>query len=526
MILLKIGSNPQCDIVLKSNKVSSLHAEITVLNNGDILLEDKNSLNGTFIMNQKIQPATTVSIKRGDAIRFGDTELQWAQVPYPENNSAYKKVLGIGSNFRNEIQVTGNTVSRFHATLKVDKKGRAFIEDHSLNGTTVNGNRIASHQNIRVKPNDAVVVGGVPINIKNYVGGNMAGTVLKVLCGIAALALLVFGIKWLIGGHNGDTNPPLKALAQATPFVYGAYYVEVTIKDDPFVGLLSGWPEKWQFGIDSDGDLRLGTLTGADVSPIQFSGTAFFISEFGEMGTNRHIAVPWEYLTPVEMNEIRQQMQKQVGTNIGTMSDLIAQILRSAIYSDVLTMEDAVAYLERFAKSEFIISGRFDYLGIILPGRSFTTLSDLESCQVIAESGDANRDVALIRLNTRQTPDYIVKNGYYKIENARVDESTLSITDDQLRIIGYPGGMSVGFKTGNGEEINPSVHSATLSKKPDRNGFQVQTVGLGGQSGSPVIDAKRNLVGVFYGGLKNNEISYCCNIRHLVDLFNENKVKD
>ena len=88
MRLLKIGRDPSCDIVLYSEKVSSLHAEITLMNSGDILLEDKGSRNGTFIQNQAIKPGKPVNVRRGDAIRFGDVELQWSQVPMPEDNSA------------------------------------------------------------------------------------------------------------------------------------------------------------------------------------------------------------------------------------------------------------------------------------------------------------------------------------------------------------------------------------------------------------------------------------------------------
>ena len=80
MRLLKVGRDSNCDIVLHSDKASALHAEITILNNGDILLEDKNSYNGTFVMNRPIKPGTQVSIKRGDAIRFGDVELIWNQM--------------------------------------------------------------------------------------------------------------------------------------------------------------------------------------------------------------------------------------------------------------------------------------------------------------------------------------------------------------------------------------------------------------------------------------------------------------
>ena len=524
MKLIKIGSNSQNDIVLKSDKVSGLHAEITLLNNGDILLEDKNSLNGTFVQNHRVAPDTPVTIKRGDSVRFADTELDWSRMPMPDDNRKYKKILGIGSNFRNEIQVTGQTVSRFHATLKEDKQGRAFIEDHSLNGTAINGKRIPAHQDVRLNAGDTVVVGGVPVDLKPYIRVNHGRSLLKVLAGIAAVVLLGLAVWWVVGNMGKSKNPPIEALVQATPCVYGAYYIDVTINDDPFVGLIKNWPEVWRFGVDNNGKLRLSTMTNIDVSPIEFNGTAFFISPYGELGTNRHIAVPWEYLTKAEISEINQQMQECVG-NTGRLREALLDILSNNIKNNVLNYETAVAYMERFSKSGFDISGHFEYLGIILPGYNVSTLSDLMSCQVIAESGDPKKDVALIRLNTQQTPEFIVQKGFYNIETARVDESQLTISEGQLRIIGYPGGMNVGFKTGNGAEINPTVHNTSLSKLPDENNFQLQTVGLGGQSGSPIIDGKGNLIGVFHSGIQNNEIAYGCNIKHLVELYNHNKVK-
>ena len=51
MKLIRIGSSQSCDIVLNSKYVSSLHAELTVLDDGKIILEDKNSRNGTTVGN-------------------------------------------------------------------------------------------------------------------------------------------------------------------------------------------------------------------------------------------------------------------------------------------------------------------------------------------------------------------------------------------------------------------------------------------------------------------------------------------
>lgn len=531
MRLLKIGSSQDCDIVLNSRKVSALHAEITLLNNGDILLEDKGSTNGTFVNNQPVKPGASVPIRRGDLVRFADMELQWASVPQPTNNSMFKKIYGIGSNMRyNEIQVPGNSVSRFHATLKIDKRGRAYIEDHSMNGTTVNGKRITSHQNIRVKRNDDVVVGGVPINLKQYIKPDVWSTVAKVTGGVAAAAAVVALVVMLWHPNHGDGNPPVEALMQATPCVIGSYYIDVTIKDDPFKDLFKGmWPESWQFGYDYNNDEWI--LGGSD--PCIYYGTAFFISQYGEMGTNRHIAVPWESVkaSGTDKLSIRMQMIEKMNEIFGDyrkeQSRIEAEkVFIRAAYGVEVDESDEEKFFRQvmalFDKCEFEISGHFQYLGILLPGHNFTTLSDLMSCQVIAESGDPEKDVALLRLNTPRTPEHIVKKGYYQIRNARLDETKLALSE-QLQTIGYPAGLGIGLNMGNGRELNPTIYNTNLSRKPDDNRFQVQTVTMGGQSGSPVFDGKRNLVGVLFGMYTNTQITYCCNIKHLVELYEKHK---
>ena len=119
MKLLKIGSSSSCDIVLHSEFVSGHHAEMILLDSGEIILEDKNSTNGTFVGNKKINSNTEVTVRRGDYIRFADVELQWAHVPVLENSNKYKSIINIGTNFRNDIIITGNYPSRLHAVLKV-----------------------------------------------------------------------------------------------------------------------------------------------------------------------------------------------------------------------------------------------------------------------------------------------------------------------------------------------------------------------------------------------------------------------
>lgn len=508
MRLLKIGRDSSCDIVLNSDKVSSLHAEITLLDSGDILLEDKESRNGTFIMNHLIKPGTPVTIKRGDAIRFADVELIWNQVPMPEDNSNYKAVYGIGSNFRNDIQISGNTVSRFHATLKIDKKGRAYIIDHSKNGTTVNGQKIKSNRLVRIKRSDAIVCGGNPVNVKQFIRNDYAK-----IAQIAAMVVVLLGVGF--GGYelfkyNTTTTTPeqtvinpatTQALENASVYVEGAFYFVIKFKDDPLKGY-SGWSEYYYCG-------RNGISTSINsIAPYTYSGTAFFISPYGELGTNRHVAIPWEYEKTNYEDDIRDTMKEYVNNVISNNNLPEPKLIR------LLT-------------SDLIITGAHSYLGIALTGSKVNSILDLQQAQVIAESGDPEKDVALIRLNTRKTPDYIVNMGaIYDISQARVDETTLRPQDDNLIVVGYPLGTIVSDEMHEGKEMHPTIHRASISKVPDKNKMQIQTVGQKGQSGSPVSDAQHRLVGVLCSGFEGTEITYCCNIKHLVKLYNENKVKE
>lgn len=525
MRLLKIGRDNSCDIVLNSSRVSSIHAELILLNNGDILLEDKNSTNGTTVMNQAVTPGKPVTVKRGDTIRFADVELVWNQVPTLEDNSGLKAIYGIGSNFRNDIVISGNTVSRFHATIKITKDGKAILQDHSKNGTTVNGKHIGNGQKINIKRGDSITCGGVPVSVDQYLPSR---NFMKAVIAVAACVALVIG-GYLVWPHIsfGKIDPKTtQALENASVCVYGGYLYEITLKDDPLATNISGWPKKWYVGQNSNGEWVL-SKSSEGMKAFEYTGTAFFISKDGDLGTNRHIAAPWEYIDNKLKEFIQQEMQLYRSLKALDKYPEMAMLIRlfnQAIESGQMDSNIIIAWLERFQKSEIEISGSHTYFGIGLTGTRIDNILDLQQCQVIAESGDVNKDVALIRLKSRKTPDYIVGMGaIYDIEQARLDESTLKPQEEEFTIVGYPKGELVGMSNGN--ELRPTMHKATLSKVPDDDKMQIQTVGIGGQSGSPVFDKKHRLVGVLFGGLNGTEITYCTNIKHLKNLYDKNKVR-
>ena len=129
MKLIKIGSSQACQLVLNENHVSSLHAEITILDDGQLFIEDKNSLNGTFVNGKRIEPLKQIPIQRGDRITFANEQLVWARVPMNDDITKYKAVYNIGSNYRNDIILNNQTVSSYHASIRVTKDGKVFIHD-------------------------------------------------------------------------------------------------------------------------------------------------------------------------------------------------------------------------------------------------------------------------------------------------------------------------------------------------------------------------------------------------------------
>jgi len=69
---ITIGRNPHEDIVIDNPAVSQLHARIYYLN-GQFIIEDQKSLNGTFVNGKKI---TKYVLKDGDQIKIGKHILE------------------------------------------------------------------------------------------------------------------------------------------------------------------------------------------------------------------------------------------------------------------------------------------------------------------------------------------------------------------------------------------------------------------------------------------------------------------
>lgn len=514
MKLLKIGRSSSCNIVLHSDKVSTFHAEMILLDNGEIILEDKNSTNGTFVGNQQVTPNTEVTVRRGDYIRFGDVELSWAHVPALENNSKYTAIVSIGTNFRNDILINGAFPSRFHATLKVAKDKKAYIKDlDSKNGTKVNGVKIQSGKEVQVKRGDIVICGDVDVTeqIAPFIPKPISW--IKIAVVSVGIAAVFVGIFFLIRGIIPDVKPD--QYRPAVVYVRARYHYVVTLDDNPI-------PELWS-----------GKLTFQPERPHQ--ATAFFIDREGRMATNRHVAVPWDNRSEAESSALKQKVteyldslilldkitantkeeeiylfnEKELGHYILKAAKERSQATGGYIVNIVNTM------INRLKKSSLTITGELDYITVGYPGRNYTHTDEFERCDVLRESGTADKDIAILQLNSKQTPDKIK----YIFDVKDFNITKLEPLKDKLYTIGYPMGIEWGMDS-NTKSLEPTIRETKCSKVPSKYHFEFQDSSVGGSSGSPVFDKKGHLVGILFGGYTGGA-TMACQARYLQEMYKE-----
>ncbi len=531
MKLLKIGSSQSCDIVLHSNYVSSLHAEMILMDNGDIILVDKGSTNGTVVGNKKIDPNRETKVRRGDYVSFGNVDLVWDRVPTLPKNTQWKQILNIGSNFRNDIVVNSGVVSRFHCALKIDKNGKVFIVDNnSTNGTQINGERIQPNKPYRVKKGDNVMCGSEDITdqiaayIKSsfpawaaWLGGILA--VAAVCVGVYFAIPNIIGKSSVIDSRSGKPMPPItqQNARDAVVYVRARFHYEVTVDDNI---------------LNSD---HKGLLTLVSDDTL-YQATAFFIDEKGRMATNRHVAVPWaeEYRKEGVTEELISDYKKFINESLGVSSidvlmtfaqdQAIKQLQRSelgqAIIDESTSFSDVMAKIEIIRHSKVVISGEISDITVGYAGKFYNFEDDFDRCHVLAESGTKDQDIAILELNNKVTPDHILS--WFSMNN--VFEDNLVPQQDELTVVGYPFGIEWN-QSQQTKSLEPNIKKTRCSKQPDKYEFEFQESSIGGSSGSPIFNEKGQLVGILSSGIRSQTISMAVQAKFLKKLYIDSDLK-
>lgn len=495
MRLLKIGRDASCDIVMHSEKVSSLHAELTLLNSGDIMLEDKGSRNGTFIMNQQIKPNKPVNVRRGDAIRFADVELQWSQVPMPEDNSAYQGVYGIGSHFNNDFQISGSTVSRYHATVKHGRDGKMYIFDHSKNGTTVDGTKIQSNTPYRIKKSSAVVCGGVPVDLRRLPWPS--GT-WKYVLGIAASVLVLVGIGfgvWKITprGKTYNDTELYTMYNNSVVLLIGNYHYEVSAGNlNPEYLLAAGIPTKFKLFNN-----EIITEDNPNYASIISQATGFFVSESGHILTNLHVTKPWLF-DEKPAREKLEEICKIMFHDFASKKDLEA------------TLEGRTAMLDAYT-SQIKVEGKLDRILMIPQGRIFSS-ENAERCQEISKSDNSDIDVALIQTEKGELP-----------KKARcINPDSIDISEDALKIghhMYYLGFPDFNSKPKDESGIQLEAHGGNITHSNLEFLFGFDAASDHGASGSPVFNEHGMLIGILSSGFEKQGFNYGIKAKYIKELI-------
>lgn len=513
MRLLKVGRDAKCDITLSSPKVSSLHAEITLLDNGDIFLEDKNSLNGTFIMNQAIKASKPVKIRRGDAIRFADTELQWAQIPMPEDISAYKGIFGIGTHFNNSIQLTGATVSRYHATVKLAKDGKMYIVDHSMNGTTVDGKKITPNNPYRIKRRSSVVCGGVPADLSSlpwpteiwkYIGGIAACIVVLVAIG--------FGVHKII-----NPEPKVKPVAEkvwdegmilarytsSVVMLQGLYHYEVEVE-----GLSQEFLEWLEIPtklIAIDGvPVPISALTEKQFRDYyrNYIGTGFFVGDDGKIITNLHIVKPW--LDDKYKQTVEQLIRRQFAETVENFTRW-ASNPRIRKYMEKKGLTGLSAYI-----SQLKLVGVSDGI-ILLQNNKMYSNENAIKCTVLSAGEDLEKDVAIVKCDRGMLPDAT----YVNVADSINLSDTCFNVGKRIFYVGFPGGGS----EGEDYSISAMTLEGRIIDKGNGINFRHSANVEGGASGAPVFDDHGRLIGIINARNEHGTLNYGIRAKYVKEML-------
>lgn len=153
---LTVGRNPASDIVLPASYVSWNHGRLEQ-QYGDWHYVDLDSTNGTYVNGERVKQA---QLQHNDILRIGEAEgnsvsltlRTSAAVQKPHaiagtihlgvSDMASKPVVVLGRDPQCDIPLSAPTVSWRHAHITRVPEGHNITDQHSVNGTFVNGRRI------------------------------------------------------------------------------------------------------------------------------------------------------------------------------------------------------------------------------------------------------------------------------------------------------------------------------------------------------------------------------------------------
>lgn len=516
MRLTIFGRDPQqVNVVITSDYVSSYHAELIQLDNGDMYIVDK-STNGTYINGVRINPNQEYPVRRGDNIMLADTPLDWSKVADVKVAANVKRVISIGSNYINEIKVQGPQVSRFHATIRQTNDGKWAICDHSKNGTTVNGRRIAKDTYVAITSKDQISCAGIPIQNPVTESSNIFKIVGIAAASVCLLVGLFFGMKAIIDNvEKKYTDQQLaERYEQSVVFFVGSFHYEVTCGNldisklpDPRTHYTYKGQDRWKGHLCSKFtlDTHKGRIVPYEEGEMgtEYSGTGFFIGEKGVFATNRHVARPWEseYAALSDNGQPITWLSAAEEHYKALLADLYEQ-----------NFPEVLPYI-----SQVKIHGVLDH-AMIIPNETYLDNKNIVNCHVIAVGEGDNNDLALFQIRNSALPAESKYIPLKRIKNRTIKKGQHMLT------IGFPFGFGAVEKD---IKIQANVSAGNISKDDDPMLFRFTAPTFHGASGSPVFDEYGYLIGVLNSGNdKVQGFNNAVRVKALIELLEKAEIKE
>jgi len=154
-------------IAIDNPGVSDAHAELTFSAQGNALLRDLNSPQGTWVNGERIAEIRT--LHEGDMIRLGESDGRLLLYREARKRAltlsdidVNRPVTRLGRDASNDVRLDHPTVSSFHAEISKQNDKFTIEDKNSTNGTYVNGERITGR--VQLKPHDRITLGAMQLS--------------------------------------------------------------------------------------------------------------------------------------------------------------------------------------------------------------------------------------------------------------------------------------------------------------------------------------------------------------------------
>jgi len=334
----------------------------------------------------------------------------------------------------------------------------------------------------------------------------------------------------------------------AVPIIFTEYVYEASIKGSAPVA----------FTLNENGDWA---LYNEYTSPLTISGTAFFVSDKGQLITNKHVVEPWSYneeasaltnsLTyfvkaDIQPSDIKsflvnnwdsryQDYEEGDGedieiseatttaaasTDAGLASDTTQSQTEGEEVSDMVaqaTQEtaapaDEVSYI---TQADIKITPKRVRVYIAMHGTEITPTSIIP-CKVIHLSSDNAIDVALIQTRDKKLPKQV--KDFIHLDSASTADQNIK-PGTKAYMLGYPMGTTLASTK---KGIRVQIYEGQVNKESDGTSLQYNITSTHGASGSPVINDCGQLIAVNYAGFDAAQgFNFGIVAKHALELYKD-----